>query len=44
MEAKAKVKKVTIEAIVFRKDGKVENLGVIASTKKGNIFTNLLRR
>lgn len=43
MTAKTKPR-VTIEAVITRADGTIENLGVIASTKKGNIIQKLLRR
>jgi hypothetical protein len=36
--------RVTIEAVIMRADGTIENLGVIASTKKGNIIQRILRR
>jgi hypothetical protein len=44
LAAKGMVKEITIEAVVTRADGTIENLGVIASSKKGNIISNLLKK
>lgn len=42
---KAKIRpSVTIEAVRIKADGTRENLGVIARTKKGNVFTKRKRR
>ena len=42
MKSKVKKPTVTIEATVTRADGTVENLGIIAETKKQNIFRKFL--
>jgi hypothetical protein len=39
---KAKIKNITVEATVIRKDGTVEKLGVIARSKKPGLFASLL--
>ena len=40
----AKIKSTaTIEAVIIRKDGTREDLGIICSSKKENIFTKLKR-
>jgi hypothetical protein len=35
---------VTISAVITRADGTVEDLGVIASTKQGNVFTKFIKK
>jgi hypothetical protein len=42
--AKTHMKEASISAVVIRKDGTVEDLGVIASTRPGNRFQRFWRR
>lgn len=42
--SKAGIKQVTVKAVVIRKDGTVENLGIIASNKNPSLIEKFLRK
>ena len=44
LEAQGPIKEATIEAVVTRADGRVENLGVIASYKRKPTLKERIRR